>query len=70
MSGPGTPPDNAVAEPLFKTLKRELVKGKDYKTREEAAQDVFKYIELHYNMVRMHSALDCDSPVEHERRSA
>lgn len=34
-SRPGTPLNNAVAESLFKTLKRELVKGKDRRTREE-----------------------------------
>lgn len=66
-SRPGTPLDNAVAKSFFKTLKRELVKGKDYKTREEAAQDIFKYIELRCNTVRMHSALDYDSPADYER---
>lgn len=33
MSRPGNPWDNALAESFFKTLKRELVKGKD--TRRE-----------------------------------
>lgn len=70
ISRPGTPLDNAVAESFFKTLKRELVKGRDYKTRKEATQDTFKYIELYYNTVRMHSALNYDSPVEYERRHA
>lgn len=70
ISRPGMPLDNAVAESFFKTLKRESVKGRDYKTREEAAQDIFKYIELYYNTVRMHSSLDYDSPVEYERRHA
>lgn len=43
---PGNPWDNALAEFFFKTLKRELVNGRSCKTREEAKQDVFKYIEL------------------------
>jgi len=30
-------------------LKRELVKGKNYKTRKRARQDIFKYVELYYN---------------------
>ena len=47
MSRPGSPWDNAPAESFFKTLKRELVNGKGCKTREEAKQDVFKYIELY-----------------------
>lgn len=70
VSRPGTPLDNAVAESFFKTLKRELVTERSYKTREEARQDIFKYIELYYNRVRMHSTLDYMSPMEYERRSA
>lgn len=66
----GTPPDNAAAESFFKTPKRALAKGKGRKTREEAAQDIFKYIELYCSTVRMCSAHDYDSPVDHERRIA
>lgn len=46
------------------------MKERSYKTRDEAKQDIFKYIELYYNRVRMHSTLDYMSPVEYERRSA
>ncbi len=46
VSRPGNPWDNALAESFFKTPKRELANGKSYKTRGEAKQDVFKYIEL------------------------
>lgn len=70
VSRPGTPLDNAVAESFFKTLKRELVKDRGCKTREEAKQDIFKYIELYYNAVRMHSTLGYVSLVEYERRCA
>lgn len=69
-SRPGTPLDNAVAESFFKTLKRELVKERSHRTRDEARQDVFKYIELYYNRVRMHSTLDYMPPVEYERQCA
>ena len=69
-SRPGTPLGNAVAESFFKTLKRELAEGRSYGTRDEAKQDIFKYIELYCNRVRMHSALDCMSPVEYERQYA
>ena len=55
MSRPGNPWDDALAESFFKTLKRELANGKGRKTREEAKQDVLKYIELCYNRQRMHS---------------
>lgn len=70
VSRPGTPLDNAVAESFFKTLKRELVKERSYGTRDEAKRDIFKYIELYYNRVRMHSTLGYMSPVEYERQYA
>ena len=70
VSRPGTPLDNAVAESFFKTLKRELVKERSYRTRDEAKQDIFKYIEPYCNRVRMHSTLGYMSPVEYERQYA
>ena len=66
MSRPGNPWDNAPAESLFKTLKRELVNGKGCKTREEAKQDVFKCIELYYNRQRMHSSIGYNAPCDLE----
>ena len=70
VSRPGTPLDNAVAESFFETLKRESAEGRSYGTRDEAKQDIFKYIELYCNRARMHPALDCMSPVEYERQYA
>ena len=67
MSRPGNPCDDALAESLFKTLKRELVNGKDYKTRKETKQDVFKYIELYYNRQRMRSSIGHNAPCDLER---
>lgn len=67
---PGTPLDNAVAEPFFKTLKRELAEERSYGTRDEAKQDIFKHIEPYCNMVRMHSTLGYMSPAEYERQYA
>ena len=67
MSRPGNPWDNALAESFFKTLKREPVNGKGYKTREEAKQDVFKYIELYRNGQRMHSSIGYNAPCDLER---
>ena len=64
------PLDNAVAESFSKTLKRELAEERSYGTRDEADQDVFKYIELYCNRVRMHSTLGYMSPVEYERQYA
>ena len=70
MSRPGSPWDNALAESFFKTLKRELAKGKEHKTRDEAKQDTFKYIEIYYNRQRMHSAIDYHAPCDIEREAA
>ena len=69
-SRPGTPPDNAVAESFFKTLKRELAEERSHGTRGETKRDIFKRIELYYNRVRMHSTLGYMSPVEYERQYA
>jgi putative transposase len=49
MSGRGNCYDNAVVESFFGTLKNEKVFGADYRTRSEAAADIFFYIEAFYN---------------------
>ena len=67
---PGTPPDNAAAEPFFETLKRESVEGRSHGTRGGAKRGIFKHIEPYRNRARMHSALGCMPPVEHERQHA
>lgn len=56
--------------PFFKTPQRELAEERSYGTRDEAKQDIFKYIELYYNRVRMHSTLGYMSPVKYERQYA
>jgi putative transposase len=43
--------DNAVVASFFSSLKRERIR-RTYKTREEARQDVFEYVEMSYNPVR------------------
>lgn len=59
--------DNAVAESFFHTLKVELTHHEQFKTREEAKQKIFEYIEVYYNRIRIHSANDYLSPVEYEK---
>jgi putative transposase len=44
--------DNAVAESFFNLLKRERIRRKVYRSRNEARQDVFDYIEMFYNPKR------------------
>lgn len=68
MSRRGNCYDNAVAESFFQLLKRERIKRKTYKDREEARQDIFNYIEMFYNPIRRHGYNDDLSPVEFERR--
>ncbi|MFK7864275.1 MAG: IS3 family transposase [Pseudohongiellaceae bacterium] len=41
--------DNAVAESFFDSLKNELEHDEDYRSRQEAKQSNFEYIELFYN---------------------
>lgn len=64
MSKKGDPWDNAVMESFFGSLKRELVHHRRYRTRDEARRDIFEYIELFYNRVRLHSTLGYLSPVQ------
>lgn len=70
MSRPGNPWDNAVAESFLKTLKRELINDRRYKTRDEARQEAFKYIELYHNGQRLHSKNGYMAPCGLERDAA
>ena len=66
MSGTGNCYDNAVMESFFHTLKTEVVYFERYRTRAEARQSIFEYIEVFYNRVRRHSSLGYLSPLEFE----
>jgi len=68
MSGKGNCWDNAVAESFFHTLKTECVYQERFKTREQARQSIFDYIEVFYNRQRLHSALGYVSPECYERK--
>ena len=70
MSRRGNCWDNACVESFFGTLKRELIYHPQYRTRDEATQDIFEYIEVFYNRRRRHSTLGYDSPAEFEARTA
>jgi putative transposase len=56
--------DNALAESFFASLKNERVHHMVYPTRKKAAEDIARYIELHYNRRRIHSALGYRTPHE------
>ena len=66
MSRQGDCWDNAVVESFFATLKTELTDRRDWITRAELQQAVFRYIETWYNPHRLHSALGYRSPVQYE----
>ena len=68
MSRRGNCHDNAVVESFFNLLKRERIRRKIYKSREEARQDIFDYIEMFYNSKRKHVRNGMLSPVEFERQ--
>ena len=68
MSRRGNCHDNAVAESFFNLLKRERVRRKTYKTRDEARQDVFGYIEMFYKPQRKHVRNGMLSPIEFEKQ--
>lgn len=62
MSRKGDCWDNAPMESFFATLKRELVEGANYQTRDGARADVFQYLEGFYNQRRLHSSLGYLTP--------
>ncbi|NTF72403.1 IS3 family transposase [Rhizobium rhizogenes] len=68
MSRRGNCHDNAVAESFFNLLKRERIRRKVYRSRDEARQDVFDYIEMFYNPKRKHVRNGMLSPVEFEKQ--
>lgn len=60
--------DNAVAESFFNLLKRERIRRKTYRNRDEARQGAFEYIEMFYNPKCKHVRDGMLSPVEFERQ--
>ena len=69
MSRSGNVWDNAAMESFFSSLKTERIARKTYRTRNQARQDVFDYIERFYNPTRRHSTLGYLSPMDFEKRA-
>jgi len=69
MSRKGNCWDNAPMESFFGTLKTELVYHEHYKTRAEARQSIFDYVEGFYNRIRLQQKLGYLSPVDFEMLS-
>lgn len=66
MSRKGNCYDNAMVESFFRTLKVELMYRENFKTRKEAEQKIFEFIEVWYNRQRIHSSLDYMTPTDYE----
>ncbi len=66
MSRAGNVWDNAAVESFFSSLKTERIRGKTYRSRNDARADVFDYIERFYNPARRHSTNGYISPIDFE----
>lgn len=69
MSRSGNVWDNAAMESFFSSLKTERIRGRIYRTRDDARADVFDYIERFYNRTRRHSTIGYLSPVDFEKQT-
>ena len=58
--------DNARMESFWATLKSELIQDRVFASRAEAKSEIFWYIEVFYNRMRLHGALGYNSPVDFE----
>lgn len=66
MGSISSPWDNAVTESLMGVVKSECVHARTFDSREQAAIELFEYIERFCNRLRIHSALGWLSPAELE----
>jgi transposase InsO family protein len=66
MSRADNPYDNAFMESCFSRFKAELLQEGIFETIEDARTEIFEYIEMYYNSIRLHSSLDYRSPAQHE----
>jgi transposase InsO family protein len=64
MSRKGNCYDNAPMESFWGSLKNELVHHTQYKTRQQAQNEITEYIEIFYNRQRRHSRLGNVSPAQ------
>lgn len=68
MSRRGNCYDNACIESFHSLLKKELIYCTRFRTKEQARQKIFEYIELFYNRKRIHSSLGYLSPMQFSKQ--
>ena len=67
MGSKGDCYDNAAIESYHASIEKELLRGRSFRTRQEASSAVFDWIECWYNPHRRHSRLGYHSPEQFER---
>lgn len=68
MSRADNPYDNAFMESCFSRFKAELLQDGIFETIEDAHTEIFEFIEMYYNTIRLHSSLNYQSPNNFERK--
>lgn len=68
MSRTGNCYDNACAESFFSLLKKELMQGKRFQTKQEAYTEIYRYIEFFYNRKRIHGSIGYVTPVQYAQQ--
>lgn len=66
MSRADDPYDNAFMESFFSRFKAEMLGDGCFLTIEDARSEIFEFIEMYYNTLRIHSSLSYRSPMEFE----
>lgn len=69
MSHLGNCWDNACVESFFHSLKVEAMYDKPIMNRKQMRQLVFEYIEVDYNLTRLHRTLGYLNPTEFEQKN-
>ena len=69
MNRPGKVTDNAFMESFFHSMKSEVIHGRVFDEDSQMLSVLRSYIPF-YNRSRMHSSLDCVSPVTYENQLA
>ena len=64
MSRKGNCYDNACIESFHSILKKELIYCKKFKTKQQAYEEIYRYIEFFYNRKRIHGSIGYLSPVQ------